>query len=276
MGQKVKIIAEGGINHNGSIENAKKIIDISADLGCDFVKFQKRTPEVCVPKHMWGNLKNTPWGKMTYLDYKYKIEFSIEQCYELYLYGKKKGIVVFWSVWDIQSARGISEFSGMIKIPSALLTDKELLEWVYSDSSAFTLLSTGMSTEEEIYSAVTTLEPDVIFHTNSTYPTPIEEVNLGYLNHLRRVWGEDYQYGYSNHYYGLVPMFASVAMGAQWIEFHMTLDRTLWGSDQVASVEPAGVQKLVKGIRDIEACMKGDSPRIIFPGEEPKRNSLRK
>ncbi len=273
---KVKIVAEIGINHNGYIGDAQKMIDVAAVAGCDAVKLQKRNPYACVPEDQKNKPKRVPWRKeeTTYLQYKLDTEFSMEEYHFLHKYAKEKGIDLFASVWDISSARDMMAITNVVKIPSAKITDMELLEFC-NDKFSLKLMSTGMSTQEEIDRAVKVFEPNVIFHTNSVYPSPIKDLNFGYIRYLMDNYSS-YEIGYSNHYFGLVPMFAAVAMGCTWIEFHITLDRYSWGSDQLSSVEPAGVFKLVKGIRDIEMALdKGFEPRTLYPGEEKKRDSLR-
>lgn len=270
---KTKIIAEIGINHNGDLEIAKRLIDASVVAGCDFVKFQKRTPELCVPEHQKSVLRKTPWGEMTYLDYKKKIEFEQKEYEELYDYIKNKPIGLFASVWDKDSVDFMSHFCSITKIPSALITDLELCKYA-RDKNELLIISTGMSTEEEIEKCIEACDPDVIMHTNSTYPSPIEELNLNYIKWLQNKWQKEI--GYSGHEYGLVTTFATVAMGCTWIERHITLDRTMWGSDQVASVEPQGLIKLVKGVRDVEKSLGVFGPRVCLGKEEEKRSSLRR
>lgn len=270
---KVKIIGEIGINHNGDLELCKKIIDVAVLAGCDYVKFQKRNPDVCVPENQKRKPKSTPWGDMTYLDYKYKIEFGVEEYDEIDRYCREKGIGWFASVWDKDSVDFMSKYNNITKIPSALITDKELVEYARNKFD-YLIISTGMSTEEEIENAVKYSNPDVIMHTNSTYPSPINELNLEYIHWLKRKYNREV--GYSGHEYGLVTTFATVPMGVTWVERHITLDRTMWGSDQVASVEPSGLIKLVKGIRDIEKSLGGNNKRQILPSELKKSKSLRK
>lgn len=270
---KTKIIAEIGINHNGDVEKAKRLIDASVIAGCDFVKFQKRTPDICVPEHQKSVMRKTPWGEMTYLDYKKRIEFEQKEYEQLCDYIKDKPIDLFASVWDKNSVDFMSQFSSITKIPSALITDLELCEYARQKNETL-LISTGMSTEEEIEKCVKTCDPDVVMHTNSTYPSPNEELNLNYIKWLQEKW--DKEVGYSGHEYGLVTTFAAVAMGCSWIERHITLDRTMWGSDQMASVEPQGLIKLVKGIRDIEKALGNFGPRTCLGKEKEKRDSLRK
>ena len=268
----VKVIGEIGINHNGDLDLCKRIIDAAVLAGCDYVKFQKRNPDVCVPEEQKSKPKSTPWGEMTYLDYKYKVEFGKEEYDEIDRYCKEKGIGWFASVWDKDSVDFMSQYNNISKIPSALITNKELVEYARSKFD-YLIISTGMSTEDEIEKAVEYSSPDVIMHTNSTYPSPINELNLEYITWLKNKYNKEV--GYSGHEYGLVTTFATIPMGVTWIERHITLDRTLWGSDQVASVEPAGLIKLVKGIRDIEKSLGGNSERKLLQSELSKRKSLR-
>lgn len=269
---KVKVIGEIGINHNGDLDLCKKIIDSAVLAGCDYVKFQKRNPDVCVPEEQKSKLKSTPWGEMTYLDYKYKVEFGKEEFDEIDKYCKEKNIKWFASVWDKDSVDFMSQYGNITKIPSALITDIELVKYARSKFD-YLIISTGMSDESEIEDCVKACNPDVIMHTNSTYPSPIEELNLEYITYLKSKYGKEV--GYSGHEYGLVTTFATVPLGVTWIERHITLDRTLWGSDQVASVEPSGLFKLVKGIRDIEKALGGNKKRVVLGTELEKRKSLR-
>jgi len=272
----VKIISEIGINHNGSIEKCKELIMLSKVAGADYVKIQKRNPDVCVPEHQKKKRRDTPWGEMSYLEYKYRMEFSEEQIKELCEYSSKMGITFFASVWDVDSAHLMSKYTKIAKLGSASITDHELCR-VTRELFDFVIISTGMSTEEEIEKAVNLAKPNVIMHTNSTYPCPVEELNLRYIEHLRKKYGKDAEIGYSGHEYGLVTTFATVALGATWIERHVTLDRNMWGSDQKSSVGPSGLIKLVKGIRNIEkATQYIPGPRKQFAGENAKRDSLRK
>jgi N-acetylneuraminate synthase len=278
----IKIIAEIGINHNGDLDTCKKLIDVAKMAGCDYVKFQKRTPDVCVPEEQKNVMRDTPWGRMTYLEYKHKIEFGKEEYDEIDRYCKERGIDWFASVWDIQSVDFMKQYKKITKIPSALITDKELCSWARENNDTL-ILSTGMSTEEEIEKCVELCEPDVIMHTNSTYPAPSDELNLNYITWLKEKYPSS-DIGYSGHEFGLVTTFATVALGVSWIERHITLDRSMWGSDHVASVEPIGVWKLVKGIRDVEKSLGEESSfyagigdgRKLLSGEKSKRKSLRK
>lgn len=267
------IIAEIGINHNGDLDLAKKLIDISSVAGCKYVKFQKRTPDLCVPEDQKNKIRETPWGKITYLEYKNNIEFGKKEYDEIDRYCKDKKIKWFASVWDKPSADFISNYVDISKVPSALITNIELCKYTRSKFKTF-LVSTGMSTEEQIEKCVYNSNPDVIFHTNSTYPCPVKDLNLNYIKHLKNKYPNKI-IGYSGHEYGLVPTFVAVALGCSWIERHVTLERTLWGSDQMSSLEPGGLIKMCKGIADIELSLGTNSNRIITTGEHKKLKSLR-
>ena len=272
--KKTNIIAEIGINHNGSVSLAKRLIDAAIVAGCDYAKFQKRTPDICVPDHQKNKLRKTPWGEIRYIDYKKKIEFEKKEYDELYSYIKEKPIKIFASVWDKPSVDFMKQYGGPMKIGSAMINDLELCKYA-RDNTDLLIVSTGMSTESEIEKCINACNPDVIMHTNSTYPTPVNELNLNYINWLKSKWKCDI--GYSGHEYGLVTTYAAVVMGCNWIERHLTLDQSSWGSDHSASVEPHGFIKLVKGIRNIEKAM-GPPPRArtCLGSELLKRNSLRK
>jgi N-acetylneuraminate synthase len=274
MNEKVQIIGEIGINHNGDLKVAKQLIDVASDAGCDYVKFQKRNPDVCVPENQKNIMRDTPWGKMTYLEYKYKVEFGSSEYDEIDSYCSSKGIKWFASVWDKDSIDFMKKYVDITKIPSALINDIDLGNYARLHNK-FLLVSTGMSSEDEIEKFMNSVQPDVVMHTNSTYPSPVDELNLKYITWLQEKWS-NVSVGYSGHEYGLTTTFAATALGAEWIERHITLDRTMWGSDHLASVEPAGLLKLVKGIRDIESAMGTKSPRKLLKSENEKRKSLRK
>ena len=268
-----KIIAEIGINHNGDLDTAKKLIDVACIAGCDYVKFQKRNPDVCVPEEQKNVMRQTPWGEMTYLEYKHKIEFGQREYDEIDRYCNSKNIKWFASVWDDDSIDFISRYTDIMKIPSALITRDNLL-YNAREKSKYLMISTGMSNEEEIEHAVMISNPDLIFHTNSSYPSPIEDLNLNYIDWLKEKYPER-EIGYSGHEFGLITTYASVVKGATWVERHITLERTMWGSDHMASVEPHGLIKLVKDIRSIESSMGTKSPRTVFDSEIEKRETLR-
>lgn len=267
-------IAEIGINHNGDIEIAKKLISLASISGCKYVKIQKRNPDICVPEHQKSKPKSTPWGDMTYLEYKHKIEFNLDQIKELNDYSKSHNIIFFASVWDKDSVDDMKEITDIGKIPSALITNLELCKYA-RDNFKTLIISTGMSTEEEIEECVSVCNPDVIMHSNSTYPCPASELNLRYIQHLQEKYPEK-EIGYSGHEYSLPTTYAAVVLGANWIERHITLDRHMWGSDQKSSIEPAGLFHMLHSIKNIEdAIQYPPAKRILFKGELEKRKSLR-
>jgi N-acetylneuraminate synthase len=271
----VKVISEIGINHNGSMDLCKELIMLSKIAGADYAKIQKRNPDVCVPEHQKSKRRNTPWGEMSYLEYKHRMEFNETQIKELCEFSKNLGIEFFASVWDCDSARLMARHTKIAKIGSACITDLELCA-LSRELFDTLIISTGMSTEEEIEKCIEVCKPDVIMHTNSTYPCPIEELNLRYMEHMKGKWGEKAEIGYSGHEGGLVASYAAVAMGATWLERHVTLDKSMWGSDQSSSIDSGELIELVKGIRSIEkASQYPPGPRKQFAGEEAKRISLR-
>lgn len=273
--QPAYIIAEIGINHNGSVEIAKDLIRAASEAGVDAVKFQKRTPEICVPEHQKGQMRDTPWGYISYLDYRYKVEFDRVQYDQIDAYCKSLGINWLASSWDIDSLAFIDSFNPPAhKVPSALLTDHQLLRAI-KQTGRPAILSTGMSTMNEIQEAVAILEQDdlVICHTTSSYPCPPEELNLRMIQTLKETF--ECPIGYSGHEVGLIPTAVAVAMGACLVERHVTLDRSMWGSDQAASVEPHGVRTLVKYIRVTEKSL-GDGKKKVYESEQPSIKKLRR
>jgi N-acetylneuraminate synthase len=270
------VIAEIGINHNGSVEIAKKMIEGAKAAGCDAVKFQKRTPEVCVPKDQWNIERDTPWGRMTYIDYRYKVEFGKDDYALIDKYCKELGIIWFVSCWDEESVDFIEEFDpSLYKTASASLTDIELLRR-HNKLNRPVMISTGMSTMEEIENAVENigLEKLLIAHSTSSYPCKYEELNLRMITTLRNKYSET-PIGYSGHETGLAPTWAAVALGASFVERHITLDRAMWGTDQAASVEIAGFHRLVRNIRDIELAL-GDGIKKVYDSELSSREKLRR
>jgi N-acetylneuraminate synthase len=274
-GHPTYIIAEIGINHNGRVEIAKELIKAASDAGVDAVKFQKRTPELCVPEHQKGQMRDTPWGYITYLDYRYKVEFEQDEYKQIDAYCKTLGIDWLASAWDTESLAFINAFDPPAhKIPSALLTDHALLRAVKATGKP-AILSTGMSTMDEIREAVDILGMDnlVICHTTSSYPCPPDELNLKMIQTL-----EDHfacPIGYSGHEVGLVTSVIAVGLGASLVERHVTLDRAMWGSDQAASVEPQGIRTLVKYIRVTEKAL-GDGEKKVYDSEQDILRKLRK
>ena len=270
------VIAELGINHNGSMEIAKKMIDGAVFAGADAVKFQKRTPELCVPQDQWAIERDTPWGRMSYLEYRHRIEFTSEQYNEIDKYCREKGIVWFASCWDVESVDFIEEFNPAIyKSSSASLTDKELLFRMKNTGKPL-IMSTGMSTMEEIEESVNFIGGDnlLIAHSTSTYPCKEEELNLNMIRTLKNKY-PDNPIGYSGHEVGLSPTWAAVAMGATFVERHITLDRSMWGTDQSASVEIMGFYRLVSNIRDIQKSL-GDGVKRVYESELSSLKKLRK
>jgi N-acetylneuraminate synthase len=275
-GQPVYIIAEIGINHNGSMDIAKRLIDEAVAAGCDAVKFQKRTPELCTPKDQWHLERDTPWGRMTYINYRHMIELGFEEYSEIDAHCKAKGIDWFVSCWDEESVDFMEQFDpGVYKFASASLTDHALIEKVKRTGKPF-ILSTGMSTMDEIRGAVDKFGTDnlLIAHSTSAYPCPPQELNLRMIETLSE-WYPDTPIGYSGHETGLATTIAAVAMGACFVERHFTLDRAMWGSDQAASVEPQGMQKLVRDIRDVEQSL-GDGIKRVYDSELGAMKRLRR
>jgi N-acetylneuraminate synthase len=275
-GEPVFVIAEIGINHNGSIELAKKMIDGARLAGCDAVKFQKRTPEKCVPIDQWYLERDTPWGRMTYIDYRHKIEFGEREYAEIDRYCREREILWFASCWDEDSVDFIEQFEPpCYKAASASLTDLALLTKMKSTGRPL-IISTGMSTMEEIETAVETVRKEdlLIAHSTSSYPCPPVELNLTMIGRLKELYS-DCPIGYSGHETGLAPTWAAVALGATFVERHITLDRAMWGSDQAASVEMVGLLRLVSSIRDIEKAL-GDGVKRVYPSEMAARKKLRR
>lgn len=276
QGQPCFIIAEIGLNHNGSLDIALQLIDEAVKAGCDAVKFQKRTPEVCTPKDQWDIMRETPWGTMRYIDYRYKVEFGKDEYKTIDAYCQKKGIIWFASCWDEESVEFLEQFEpALYKAASAALTDMPLLK-KKKDTGKPLIISTGMSTMDEITTAIDHIGTEnlLIAHSTSSYPAPISELNLRMINTLQSKY-PDVPVGYSGHETGLATTLAAVAMGATFVERHFTLDRAMWGSDQAASVEPVGMAKLVKDIRDIEAAM-GDGVKKVYDSELGPRAKLRR
>jgi len=275
VGEPVYVIAEIGINHNGDIEIAKQLMDVAVETGCDAVKFQKRTPEICVPEEQKSIPRDTPWGTMTYFEYKKRIEFEQSEFEQIDTYAKKIGIDWFASPWDVPSVDFLESFNVPCqKIASACLTDSELLSAV-NKTKTTTILSTGMSSMPEIDKAVGLLNnvPLAIAQATSTYPAEASELNLRAI----QTFAEKYKVpvGYSGHERGLQVTIAAVALGATFIERHITLDRSMWGTDHSASLEPEGLKKLVRDIRIVELAL-GDGKKKVYDSEIPIRAKLRR
>lgn len=272
--EHVPVIAEIGINHNGDVDIAIELMHLAKRAGCDAVKFQKRTPSLCVPLDQQSKVRETPWGDMSYLEYKERIEFGSTEYEILASEAKQLGMTWFASPWDVPSLEFlIAHGCPLVKIASASVTDEDLLKAV-AESTLPTILSTGMSTLEEIDGAVSTLRdnPLILMHATSTYPCPPEEANLRCMNTLRERYG--LPVGYSGHEHGIQISVAAVALGAVAVERHITLNRTMWGTDQAASLGPRGIENLVRDIRVLESAL-GDGIKRIFPGEVEPRRRLR-
>lgn len=275
-GNPCYIIAEIGINHNGSLETAKKLIDVACVAGCDAVKFQKRNPDVCVPEEQKARMRETPWGYISYLEYRWKMEFDVEIYREVSRYCAEKKIDWFVSCWDIPSVELMEKHFNLVayKIPSACITDMELLDR-YKESKKPLIVSTGMSTGEQIDAAVTRLQGAslALTHCTSTYPCPVSELNLNVIQTLQKKY--DLPVGYSGHEVGLQATLAAVTLGACIVERHITLDRAMWGTDQAASVEPSGLIRLVRDIRIIQEAL-GDGVKKVFDSEKAVAQKLRR
>ena len=275
-GAPVFVIAEIGINHNGDLDIAKQLIDVAAVAGCDAVKFQKRTPEKCVPRDQWNVERDTPWGRMTYIEYRHRVEFGPREYAEIDRYCAERRMLWFASCWDEDSVDFIESFDPpCYKAASASLTDIPLLKKMRATGRPL-ILSTGMSTAEEIDAAVKAVgrENLLVAHSTSSYPCPPEHLNLNMIRTLKAGYPEC-PIGYSGHEVGLAPTWAAVTLGATFVERHVTLDRAMWGSDQAASVEIVGLLRMVANIRDIERSL-GDGVKRIYEGELSARKKLRR
>lgn len=273
--QRVFVIAEIGINHNGDIGLAKQLIEVAVDAGCDAVKFQKRTPELCVPPEQASIQRETPWGTMSYLEYKKRIEFGEAEYNEIDCFCRDRQILWFASPWDVPSVAFLTNFEApVIKIASASLTDLELLDAIRQTARPV-ILSTGMSSIDEVDRAVSRLDREklILGQATSTYPCRPEELNLRVIATLRDRYRVPI--GYSGHETGLQTTIAAVALGAVFVERHITLDRAMWGTDHSASVEPSGLKRLVRDIRVVEQAL-GDGRKVVYESEVPIRTKLRR
>lgn len=276
-GERLYLVAEIGINHNGDLQTAKRLIDATWATGWDCAKFQKRTPDICVPDNQKNVMRLTPWGEMTYLEYKKRIEFEKKEYDYIDCYCKEKPLDWTASVWDIPSLEFLLNYdTPFIKIPSAKLTEHGLIETAATSGKPL-FVSTGMSTLEEIDNAVEVLEKHacgnyVLFHTNSTYPAKLDELNLQMIITLK----ERYNciVGYSGHEYELAPAMIAPVFGASVIERHVTLDHRMWGTDQAGSLEVRGMDALEKRIRSVKFIV-GDGVKTISDGEKKVRDKLR-
>jgi len=273
--EPVYIVGEIGINHNGDINIAKRLIKIAHKAGLDAVKFQKRTPDLCVPEQQKSRMRETPWGYISYLEYRYKVEFGEKEYRVIDDYCKSLGITWFASVWDEPSIDFMESFgTECYKVPSAMLTNQTILKMIRKTGKPI-ILSTGMSTMEQIHAAVNCIGDDnlIILHSTSAYPCSPDELNLRMIPTLQKMC--NCPIGYSGHEVGLIPSSVAVGLGACLVERHITMDRAMWGSDQSASVEPGGLRRLVKYIRVVEASL-GDGEKKVYASEKGILSKLRK
>lgn len=273
-----EIIAEIGINHNGDMDTAKRLIDAAAEAGCDFVKFQKRDIDLVYTKEELAAPRKSTWGE-TNGDQKRGLEFGITQYRKIDDYCRARGIGWFFSVWDVNSLLMSLGFYDcpFIKIPSALITNRELLAACRNMTRKPIILSTGMSLWPMVDEAIEILGKDRVYcimHCTSTYPSTPEELNLNCIRTMkeRYPWAK---IGFSNHNPGIIYIPVAVALGAEMVETHITLDRSSYGSDQSASIEPTGLDRTVKYIRGVEKAM-GDGVKRIYDSEIPIMKKLRK
>ena len=272
----VFITAEIGINHNGDLEVTKKLIDVAKNAGCDAVKFQKRTIDKVYTKEVLDSSRESPWG-LTVRQQKEGLEFGEEQYSIIDKYCKEKQIEWFASSWDVDSQLFLRKFSlNHNKVASAMLTNYDLLNTI-AEEKKHTFISTGMSEIEQIRGAIDIFKknncPFELQHSNSSYPMKIEEANLRCIETLRNEF--NCSVGYSGHEaVGYLICICAVMLGASSIERHITLDRTMYGSDQAASLEPQGLERLVRDIRRIDGVL-GDGIKRIWPSEIPVMKKLR-
>lgn len=270
-------VAEIGINHNGDLSIAKSLIALAANFGCDCVKFQKKTPEICVPKLQKNIMKVTRWGHITYLEYKKRMEFGKEEYDEIDDYCKELDIKWFASPWDYKSVDFLIQYDiPYLKVASPCVTDFELLERIKS-SNIPVILSTGMSTKEQLDKALEYLgnQVEYLLHCTSTYPTPDEDMNMKGLWALKEIYGNRFKIGFSNHSRKIIYTVQAYAMGAEMLEFHITLDRNMEGSDHAASIGPLGLDRIMKHINSIYAGW-GDGEIKPLESELPVMNKLRR
>ena len=274
---KTFIIAEIGINHNGDMNIVKELIDGAASAGCDAVKFQKRTIETVYTKEDLDRPRESPWGT-TNRQQKEGLEFGKEEYDEIDRYCKEKGIEWFASAWDVESQLFLRQYDLKYnKVASAMLTHRELLEAI-ADEGKYTFISTGMSKLTQIQKAVKIFEdkgcPFELMYCNSTYPMPVDQANLNAMITLKNTF-EGVKVGYSGHETGLMVSCTAVAMGATSLERHITLDRSMYGSDQSASIELGGLDILIKRIREVEIS-KGDGFKDVTEQEAKIASKLRR
>ena len=270
------LVGEIGINHNGDIGIAKRLLDACFACGWDCAKFQKRSPDDAVPQNEKNKRRDTPWGEMSYIDYKHKIEFTKSNYDLISSYCLAKPLDWTMSIWDLPSLEFSTQYDlPFLKIPSAMLTNDDLLISACQTGNLI-VASTGMSTLEEVDHAVEVLAKystqDVLLHSTSSYPAKNSEINLNAILFLRERYG--CLVGYSGHEYGLTPSVVAAALGAVLIERHITLDHRMWGTDQSASVEISGMDRLRKRF-EADIGILGEKSKSLFDSELPVRRKLR-
>ena len=272
----IELVAEIGINANGDIEIAKKLISLTAYAGCQYVKFQKRTIEDVYSEEELNKPRESPWGTTT-RQQKEGLEFGLEQYKEIDAYCKIKGIKWFGSAWDHYSVRFLTDFKvPFLKVPSAFMTDEDYLQLLSRQRTPI-ILSTGMTTIDQLNRAIEVVGKDnvyAILACTSTYPTQPEECNVSFIKTLKDMYPK-FKIGFSNHYPGLMAMVMAATLGAEMLEFHVTLDRAMYGSDQAASIEPQGVFRLMEQIKLIDK-MRGNGIKQVYESEIPIMKKLRK
>lgn len=269
-------IAEVGINHNGSLDIAMKLIDIAKKSGADVVKFQKRNLDKSIPQNQRNVIRDTPWGKMTYFEYKKRLEFEKEEYDKIDEYCKEIGIKWSASVWDVDSLQFIAQYDiPFVKMPSACITDIELLKEIRKYSLPI-IMSTGMSSKEEVCQAIDLLGGCdlTIMHCNSSYPADDNELDLNTIKKLKEMFPQ-YKVGYSGHEKGILPTILAKTLGAEVLERHITLDKSMWGTDQRASLEPQELVELVSSLENIEVWL-GKSEIKCYSSEEKVKKKLRR
>ena len=268
--KKPFLIAEIGINHNGSLSLAKKLIQLAADSGFDAVKFQKREPNISTPEDQKNKLRQTPWGEMSYLEYKKKIVFGDKEFREINKFCKKKKIFWFASAWDVPSQNFLKKYKLKYnKVASAMLTNIDLIKKI-ADEKKLTFISTGMSTLKDISKAIKIFKKRkckfVLMHCVSTYPCPIENLNLNLISTLKKKY--KCEVGYSGHESSVSPSIIAYMLGARYIERHITLDRSMWGTDQAASLSENGMKNL-SNILNKSSLVLGDGVKRLSKQENP-------
>lgn len=272
------IVAEIGANHNGRLQTAINLVDAAWEAGCDAVKGQLRDCDLAIPERQKEQIRDTPWGRVTYLDYRRKLELDLDAHRTLANRCRKYGMDYFLSVWDTNSAAWDAQLeTPLVKVPSAGLTHHDLI--LACDPEKDLVLSTGMSTEEEVRAALDVAirkwEPHhtVVCQATSTYPAEHRDLNLRVIQWIERLqpWVIP---GYSGHERGIATTVAARALGAMYLERHFTLDRTMWGTDHAASLEPQGMKRLVRDVRAVEQAL-GSSKKVLLEVEKPARIKLR-